>query len=305
MTYPESTVEVIEIDPEVTRAAFKYLGLWPDTRTVTHNGDARMVVPTLQKGKYDLVLGDVFRDLSMPFHLSTKEFNEQIRGLLTDEGIYAVNVLDKLYSGTFLRAYVNTLEKTFPHVNILYEDDDWESDARSTYMVVGSFEPLSSAALEGGSNQARLRNLVARIMPESIYESWINSQSNILLTDDYAPVENLVVPLHVDRDKLDRTLKHLEKGQDLKAQGRLVEAIAEYDEAIRLDPELFLAYLNRGTAYEAQGRYDRAIQDYDKAISLNPEFSLTYHNRGRAYHRLGQYRRAIQDCRPSAIMGHI
>ena len=47
-------------------------------------------------------------------------------------------------------------------------------------------------------------------------------------------------------------------------------AIADYDEAIRLNPEVATAFNNRGNAYADKHLYDRAIADYDEAIRLNP-----------------------------------
>jgi tetratricopeptide (TPR) repeat protein len=72
-------------------------------------------------------------------------------------------------------------------------------------------------------------------------------------------------------------------------------AIADYDEAIRLNPEDADAYSNRGNAYFHKGDFDRAITDYDEAIRLNPEFADAYHNRGSAYFHKGDSDRAIAD----------
>jgi tetratricopeptide (TPR) repeat protein len=60
-------------------------------------------------------------------------------------------------------------------------------------------------------------------------------------------------------------------------------AIADYGEAIRLNPEDATAYVGRGSAYLAKGDGDRAIADLDKAIRLNPEYSWVYRIRGIAY----------------------
>ena len=49
-------------------------------------------------------------------------------------------------------------------------------------------------------------------------------------------------------------------------------AIADYDQAIRLDPGLAHAYANRGSAYTDKMDYDRAIADLDQAIRLDPGF---------------------------------
>ena len=73
------------------------------------------------------------------------------------------------------------------------------------------------------------------------------------------------------------------------------EAIAECDEAIRLNPSDADAYFNRGVAYDNVGQFDRAIGDYDQAIRLDPDNLDTYLHRGLAYSDLGQFQNAIQD----------
>ena len=77
--------------------------------------------------------------------------------------------------------------------------------------------------------------------------------------------------------------KHYNAGVDLQEQDQLEEAIAEYHESIRLNPELALAYSNRGLAYDDLGQHQRAIQDYDEGIRRDPELALAYNNRGNAY----------------------
>ena len=72
-------------------------------------------------------------------------------------------------------------------------------------------------------------------------------------------------------------------------------AIADYDAAIRINPKYTDAYVNRGADYEAKGDHDRAIADYDSAIRLNPKDADTYHNRGIAYAAKDNHDRAIGD----------
>jgi tetratricopeptide (TPR) repeat protein len=47
-------------------------------------------------------------------------------------------------------------------------------------------------------------------------------------------------------------------------------AIADYDQAIRLDPDFALAYNNRGDAWNGLGNIDRAMADFDAAIKADP-----------------------------------
>ena len=76
---------------------------------------------------------------------------------------------------------------------------------------------------------------------------------------------------------------------------KLEEAIAAYDEAIRLNPNYAEAYNNRGVAKDALGQHDGAIADFDEAIRLKSEFAEAYNNRGAAKNALGRHDGAIAD----------
>ncbi len=72
-------------------------------------------------------------------------------------------------------------------------------------------------------------------------------------------------------------------------------AIADYTEAVRLDPKNAIAYYNRGIERRGKGDNDRAIADYTEAIRLNPKNSIAYINRGIAWRGKGENGRAIAD----------
>ena len=73
------------------------------------------------------------------------------------------------------------------------------------------------------------------------------------------------------------------------------EAIADFDEAIQLDPKLMVARRNRGSAYENTQKYDKAIADYDEAIRLDHADPFTYVLRGGTWERLQEFGKAIAD----------
>jgi tetratricopeptide (TPR) repeat protein len=87
--------------------------------------------------------------------------------------------------------------------------------------------------------------------------------------------------------------KHLKAGVEFQNRWQPKEAIAEFDEAIRLNPDYTKAYHNRGLAYFDLGQLERAIQDYDEAIYLYPVYAEAYYNRGLAYRLLGKKTEAI------------
>ncbi|MBZ0306340.1 MAG: tetratricopeptide repeat protein [Anaerolineae bacterium] len=73
-------------------------------------------------------------------------------------------------------------------------------------------------------------------------------------------------------------------------------AIADYNEAIRLNPQDAKAYYNRGLAKHNSGDTQGAIADYTRSIELkNPELHLPYNNRGFAWETLGEYPKALAD----------
>jgi tetratricopeptide (TPR) repeat protein len=75
----------------------------------------------------------------------------------------------------------------------------------------------------------------------------------------------------------------------------LDRAIADFTQAIRLDPKYLEAYLYRAVAYHNKGEKDRAITDYSQIIKLDPKFAAAYGFRGTAYQNRGDNDRAIAD----------
>jgi lipoprotein NlpI len=72
-------------------------------------------------------------------------------------------------------------------------------------------------------------------------------------------------------------------------------AIADANEAIRLDPKVAGAYVNRAGAYLQKGDNDRAIADASEAVRLDPKIAVAYNNRAAAYLKKGDNDRAIAD----------
>ena len=91
------------------------------------------------------------------------------------------------------------------------------------------------------------------------------------------------------------TFAYNNRGRTYWAKGDNDRAIADFNEALRLDPIFTLAYNNRGNAYGAKGDNDRAIADFNEALRLDPKFTFAYFNRGRAYRAKGDDDRAIAD----------
>ena len=92
-----------------------------------------------------------------------------------------------------------------------------------------------------------------------------------------------------------RSLARTADAPHLEDKGDHDQAIADYTEAIRLDPKHALAYINRGNAWRTKEEYDKAIADYDEAIRLDPKDATAYHERGEAWYAKDDLDKAIAD----------
>jgi tetratricopeptide (TPR) repeat protein len=85
------------------------------------------------------------------------------------------------------------------------------------------------------------------------------------------------------------------RGGAMYYKGDLVRALADYDEAIKLDPGFARAFNNRCWARAVVGRVQEAVADCDESLRLEPNVANTLENRGFAWLKMGQYDRSIAD----------
>lgn len=88
---------------------------------------------------------------------------------------------------------------------------------------------------------------------------------------------------------------HLSSGLEQAWNGNLDGAIAAFDQAIAVAPELSVAYLNRGLAYDRRGDSARALSDLDKAVQYAPRSARAVYNRSVILRKEGDTRRAARD----------
>jgi spermidine synthase len=195
--YPGSDIHVIEIDPGVTQVAYDLLGLSRDTYIATTNQDARLFMEQRPTQPYDLIVGDAFNDFSVPYHLTTKEFNDRVRAWLADDGLYMVNIIDGP-RGDFVRAYTHTLRQTFRYVYLAPTAASWREALRTTFVLIASQVPLDLAAfktLDAGDGDPLLAR---RLLSEDELQALLAEGRTVMLTDQYAPVDQMLAPVFRD-----------------------------------------------------------------------------------------------------------
>jgi len=191
--YPDSRLDVIEIDPGVTEIAYQMLGLDHGSKINSYNEDARTFLDQTPTAQYDLIYGDAFNDYSVPYHLTTVGFNERVRAWLAEDGLYVVNIIDGPY-GRFLRAYVHTLQQTFAYVYPVFSIEAWQRSSRTTIVIVASQQPLDEKTL-----QETAPDLSGEMLSPAETAALLTEGQVVTLTDRYAPVDQLLLPVFLDQ----------------------------------------------------------------------------------------------------------
>jgi spermidine synthase len=196
-TYPNNEMHVVEIDPGVTQFAYDYLALPREMKIITTNEDARTFFARPPTKKYDLILGDAFNHYSVPYHLTTKEFNDRVHEWLADDGLYAVNIIDGPY-GEFVRAYYHTLQQTFKSVYLTEGNYAWRTVSRSFFVLIATDRPMDLATLadcDAGDGDA----LTWRLLADSTEMNKLLTEAPLVtLTDQYAPVDQMLASVFTE-----------------------------------------------------------------------------------------------------------
>jgi type IV pilus assembly protein PilF len=97
------------------------------------------------------------------------------------------------------------------------------------------------------------------------------------------------------RDK-DTAVVHNDLGSEAVRNGRAQDALKEYDEAIRYDPDLAEAHLGKGVVLELGfNKLDEAEAEYRKAILLKPALAEAHNNLGQLLARTGRLEEAVKE----------
>jgi spermidine synthase len=200
--YPTAEMDVVEIDPEVTRVVQQYLGVSEKSKIRSHNMDGRWFVMNYkEKGSYDFIFGDAFNDLSIPYHLTTKEFAMQLKELLKPDGLLLANVIDNMRKGQFMPSYIRTMEEVFGkgNVHLITLSSDFENIGISTHVVVASPKRLEMDEFVKAVKKEKGEEMTSHVMPQDQLQKYLKERHPVILTDDYVPVDRLVAPVFEER----------------------------------------------------------------------------------------------------------
>ena len=184
-TRPGTEHVVLEIDRELLDIGRSDLGFEDEAEVVID--DARRSLQEVAPDSLDLVVGDAFSGLSVPWHLTTSEFVSEISNRLRDDGIYAVNVID-YFEAPFARSATASLQEVFGHVAVIAPPGYFAGgDDGGNFVLVGSDGPLDIPGIES--------EILSRVGSEIVVtgESLERFVGDAMpLRDDFAPVDQMI-----------------------------------------------------------------------------------------------------------------
>jgi spermidine synthase len=205
---PNVIVDQVEIDPKVVEMSYKYFYLEAGPRLRVHVEDGRHFVRRAQE-KYDLVVLDAFTiGGQIPFHLTTKEFMQEIQGILLPGGVVLANINGALVGSRsrIMRAEYKTMSTVFSSVHLFPHLADAER-GQSAPLNPNRARNLILVAVNGPGSWTRetivrlalqLQSAGLVMTPTFLEDAaqYVNERPVLddvpVLTDDYAPVDTMV-----------------------------------------------------------------------------------------------------------------
>jgi hypothetical protein len=185
---PGTYSSVSEIDPGVIEIDVEQLGAQLGGGIDVRAEDGRAGLRRLADDSRDLVVGDAFGGVSVPFHLTTHEALSEVDRVLVPDGLYVANLIDHPPLG-FARAELATLTAIFDHVALAAEADTLTGDGGGNLVAVAADTPID---LSGFVDAMGAAGLGWSAIEGAALDRWIGDAE--VLVDDHAPVDQLLTP---------------------------------------------------------------------------------------------------------------
>jgi spermidine synthase len=195
---PEIAIDGIEIDPDIVQAGRDYFDMnMPNLNVIIQDG--RLALHQSNK-HYDVIGIDAYRVPYVPWNLTTLEFFRDVRDHLSTNGVAVINVGRTVNTRTntqdrrLVEAMTNTMQQVFPSVHTIDVPNSFNT------ILVGTNQPTITANLS--LNQAALPSqaspLLATALQTAVGALVPTVASEVLFTDDRAPVETIVDSMVID-----------------------------------------------------------------------------------------------------------
>jgi spermidine synthase len=187
--FPSLETHVVEIDPEVPAIAKKFFSFRENDKLKVHIADGRMFIKKQLRSdpvpKYDLIILDAFNSDYIPFHLMTKEFLTEVKGVLAEDGVVVANVF---YSNRLFDAELKTFLAVFDRCQVFVGIDSGNA------MLVAPGKTAPTLTVKEALAQAKILQRKHKLafdmttVAKQLKPDILPDPNAKVLTDDRAPV---------------------------------------------------------------------------------------------------------------------
>jgi len=183
--YPKVKTDAVEIDPKIVELSKKYFNLKEDEANIFET-DGRTFLSDKQCGMYDVIMVDAYHDITIPFHMATKEFFTEVSKHLKPDGVILLNINMKSKGDNPINQYLTQTVKSVMNkvytcdlngsTNVLLfasNDNDMQNIFENNIDKLDSSSPLLD---------------VSQYVKDNLQEI---TKAELIFTDDLAPVEVL------------------------------------------------------------------------------------------------------------------
>jgi spermidine synthase len=198
-------IDGVEIDPEIIALGKQYFDMnEPNLNAIAEDGRYSLIT---SNKKYDIIGVDAYKQPYIPFHMTTKEFFQQVRDHLTPTGVAVINAGTPAVSNKIDYRLAETLAQTmktvYPNV---YMINLYKSSGYYNTIVVATNQPTSLDNFKKNITQVVTNPLIKQVGMKAIdsdsIEEWTGvskgSQPPLVLTDDRAPIEQIIDQVIID-----------------------------------------------------------------------------------------------------------
>jgi spermidine synthase len=194
--YPNVTVDVVEIDPEVVSAAKKYFNVSESKRLNIYTQDGRRYLRNTNK-TYDAIVLDAYQKNNIPFHLTTVEFMQLVSERLDKRGVFIQNIISAAEGprSKFMRSEFKTVRQVFPSAEI-YPTGSPPRAVQNVMVVATKGPDMTQAELRRRSRQRSIGIDLSQEVRHYRGPGTVATTDVPVLRDGEAPVNRLTGPLY-------------------------------------------------------------------------------------------------------------
>lgn len=174
--YPDSRIDVVEIDPKLDEVATRFFDYKASERIRLVHADGRTFLNE-NREQYDLILIDAFSSMVPPFQLTTREAVQRLAHSLAPDGVVAVNLIGARVGelSAFTNAEYATYLDRFKNVEVMMAGSAIAANVRQNLILIAGYE---------GQRVEKVKRALGSAVTSELVPGRV-------LTDDFAPVEQM------------------------------------------------------------------------------------------------------------------